>query len=95
MKAKPRVVLVVLLMIYIGGYYALFDENAVSFYGSKGRPAAAYKWSCPWFPTSAIYRPMDNVDYFLRPARHKHLADGLSHFVQSGQLRENWWEERW
>jgi hypothetical protein len=93
--SRTKTVVFAAVAIYIGGYYALFNPNAVGFRYPSRFPAAAYRCESRWFPTSTIYAPMDRIDYFLRPERHRHLANGLAHYVQMGVFRDRWWEKRW
>lgn len=87
--------LFVVPVIYVSGYYALFNPDAVGFQYPSRVPAAAYRFDDRYLPISTIYGPMDRIDYFLRPKRHKHLADGVAHYVEMGVYRDQWSEKRW
>jgi hypothetical protein len=83
------------LMLYIGSYALLYLPNAVTFRVGRGEPVAVYRIYPRWFDLDAFFWPVERAHYALFPERHKHLANGLVHYVAAGKIRPEWWKRRW
>lgn len=84
-----------LLTLYVVAYALLYQPNSITTRVGRGEPVATYRVYSRWFDVEAFFSPLERIHYVLNPERHKHLAQGLDHFVAMGRLRPEWWKRRW